>query len=963
MNNFKLLIFLLIFTFIKVGYTQNPYYFTIGEKELSGAEVYSVIETKEEVIYVATDIGLFKYEKNKFILIDSPKEQIRNSLFNLIQNKNGDIFCSNLDGQIFSVKNKELHLFATLPKESISINTFIKFDNQDNLIALTKDCFRVTKDSIYLIKKSTPAKSGYKMSLNKLQNGELLIHELNSDSLSIIENGICKPYAINKYKKNRVALFSLNNQLFSNNSIGEIERYENKNLEKFIIPQVHEEIFQVKENEVWLKGNRKGVRAISNINDTVKVTSLFFEDRFISTLCVNKNTAYFGTFGQGILVVPNFDLKLCITEESGTKINDIAIDKNNNVFLVKSKKGIYHYKKNLKTIEEDANKTYANVFVFENAKVGINKNYPQLYYEAPFLIDNCAYLEYVNDAFNINEEIILFATSKGLVIKSPKVKQDTTNWKNISDCVQNFYFHRKINKRCISVVADTINSLIYVATATSVYEIDRKGEIKELVDVAGNFLCNKLIFYKEKLWCATKNKGLLVFKKGELIEKIDEKNGLINSPITQLKVNNNLLFLTNEVELQTIDLNTTQKNTYGAAEGFFGILNDIEFSKDKLWILSDKKDVKSIKLKKLIPAQQTINLYLDSITVLEKKIPIDNTINYKYNQNHFRFFLSIRSIKQKNHTTINYRIKGLENDWNTLEDNSKIEYKSLPPGNYTFESYAQYTTTKSNIITYSFKIYPPYWQEWWFYILLLICSLAITLLLFKIRIGRIKNKNKDLIEKQTLKTNLIDLELKALRSQMNPHFIFNALNSIQDLILKEETEASYDYIVLFSELVRNTLNYSNKDFIPIESELEFIEVYLKLEKLRFEDNFNYEINYNNISNILVPSLIVQPFIENALKHGLMHQEGEKRLIISFKLTDQLVCTITDNGIGRVEAKKIQKRQGNNHESFALKAIKKRLEILSNKNGDNFGYVVTDLYKNEIPSGTQIKVTIPHKSLC
>ena len=134
---------------INTFYTQTPSYFTIGEKELGGAEIYSILETKSEFLYVATDIGLFKYEKNKFISIQRNEKQIRNSLFNLRENKKGEVFCSNLSGQIFVVNGRKLDLYAEIPKESLSINTFMEFDKKGHLIVLSKHCFRVTKDSIH----------------------------------------------------------------------------------------------------------------------------------------------------------------------------------------------------------------------------------------------------------------------------------------------------------------------------------------------------------------------------------------------------------------------------------------------------------------------------------------------------------------------------------------------------------------------------------------------------------------------------------------------------------------------------------------------------------------------------------------------------------------------------------------------------------------------------------------------
>ncbi|MGB1041403.1 MAG: tetratricopeptide repeat-containing sensor histidine kinase, partial [Flavobacteriales bacterium] len=246
-------------------------------------------------------------------------------------------------------------------------------------------------------------------------------------------------------------------------------------------------------------------------------------------------------------------------------------------------------------------------------------------------------------------------------------------------------------------------------------------------------------------------------------------------------------------------------------------------------------------------------------------------------------------------------------------------------------------------------------------------SVIVLGLLFYIfnRLKLISKKNKELDEaymllEESKKYELAASNLKALKSQMNPHFIFNSLNSIQDLIIKNEKETSYDYIVLFAELVRSSLNNSNNDFIPIEEEIEFLEVYLKLEKLRFGEEFNYEIITNEVDDIYIPSLIIQPFLENALLHGLMHKKGDKKLTIEFKLDKELTCIITDNGVGRKEAKRIKDRRGNSHESFAMNSIKERLELLSERFNNNYEFKVEDLFEYDIPTGTRIILSIPFK---
>ncbi len=959
MNTLKRHILFLLIISSSTLFSQQPYYFTIGEKELSGAEIYSILETQDELLYVATDIGLFKHEKNKFVSIESPKEQIRSSLFNLIENKKGEVFCSNLSGQIFIVNDKKIDLFSELPKDSLSMNTFINFDKDGNLIALSKDCYKVTKDSIYLIKQNKKGGNSFNSGLSKLYNGELLFFTKNNDTVFSIQNNSLKYFSLikKKYAGSR-CYFLLKNQLVEVFN----DFYSSSFSNTTVNPKPDEAYFQMNENEIWGLGKKGGIRVMSIVNDTLKVTNSFFNDLFISTISKRGKNTYLGTFGKGVLVIPNHHLSSNIIEKTKDRINDIAVDNDNNVFFAKVKKGIYHYKNGVKPIDENSKNNYASVFILKDvANVGISKQFPHLYYEASFLVDNCSDVRYIKDICSLNNSTLLFATNSGVVLKSSNEKQDTSNWSRYSNCSLHYFFNKTINDRCISIAADPINNNFYVATASSVFQLNNKNKT-ELLHLDKRFSCNRLIFHQNKLWCATKNNGILVFEHGKLTQQLNKGNGIISNSITEIRIKDNILYLTDEKQIQSLNLITNDSKVFGAEDGFSGVINDIELSHNKLWVLSDKTHVKSIQVNKLKISKDTLFLYLDSITVSEVKIDNTKTQKFNYKQNHFIFYETVRNIKYKDHAVVKYRIKGLENKWNSTEvNNGRIEYKSLPPGEYTFESFAVATNKKSKLQSFSFSILHPYWSQWWFYLIILLIVLITAFILFKIRIESIKKKNKDLIVKKTLETNLIDSELKALRSQMNPHFIFNALNSIQDLILKEETDASYDYIVLFSELVRNTLNYSNKDFIPIESELEFIAVYLKLEKLRFEEDFNFKVNYKGTKNILVPSLIVQPFIENALKHGLLHQFGEKKLIIDFELSDLLICTIIDNGIGRVESQKIQERQGNIHESFAIEAIGKRLEILRSQHGESIGFEVIDLYKEGKPTGTKIKLVIPFKN--
>ncbi|MBL4705021.1 MAG: histidine kinase, partial [Flavobacteriales bacterium] len=310
--------------------------------------------------------------------------------------------------------------------------------------------------------------------------------------------------------------------------------------------------------------------------------------------------------------------------------------------------------------------------------------------------------------------------------------------------------------------------------------------------------------------------------------------------------------------------------------------------------------------------------------------------------------------KYKNEISYVYQLEGAEISWqeNTYEHNI-IEYKSLSPGSYTFKAKAVCRENQSEILSYSFVITAPYWQRWWFIAAIFGLVLLIVFYFFSRRMKRQRIEAKRKIELNASK-------LTAIQSQMNPHFIFNALNSIQDLVLKQDVENSYNYITKFANLVRSTLSYSEMDFIDFESELKLIDLYLTLEKLRFKEDLVFKIEQGEIDDILVPPMLIQPFIENALVHGLLHRKGLKNINIQFELKKELHCIITDNGIGRKKSREINERQRKDHESFSVIAIKKRFEILQENFGGSLGFEYTDLEENGKCIGTQVTLRIPYR---
>ena len=218
--------------------------------------------------------------------------------------------------------------------------------------------------------------------------------------------------------------------------------------------------------------------------------------------------------------------------------------------------------------------------------------------------------------------------------------------------------------------------------------------------------------------------------------------------------------------------------------------------------------------------------------------------------------------------------------------------------------------------------------------------------------------------KAELQQQATELEMQALRAQMNPHFIFNCLSSINRFILKNESETASDYLTKFSRLIRMVLNNSTKQLIILEDELEMLRLYLDLERLRFKNSFDYSITFFNnfdAASIFLPPLLLQPFAENAIWHGLMHKEGQGVLEVAFELRNNMLnCYITDNGVGRKKAEALKSKSSDKQKSMGMEITAERLALL-NKDVEQTIITVEDLVDSEgDAAGTRVTIKISYR---
>ncbi|MEP6676915.1 MAG: histidine kinase, partial [Ferruginibacter sp.] len=347
------------------------------------------------------------------------------------------------------------------------------------------------------------------------------------------------------------------------------------------------------------------------------------------------------------------------------------------------------------------------------------------------------------------------------------------------------------------------------------------------------------------------------------------------------------------------------------------------------------------------------NVLLTGFMVNNKNVNWDSSrsVSLNYNENNILIRWALPDYGNPLHNLYYIKLNGIDADWRYIGNTGDVQYANLSPGKYTVQLKAATANgnPSRNIITVKFTILSPFWKTWWF---LLLISLIIALLIYQLVSRRIKKLKRE----AALKQQLSELEMKALRAQMNPHFIFNSLNSIQECIVSKDTDAAYTYLSQFSKLVRRVLENSGKATVTLKEELELMQWYLSLEQLRFTDEFKFSIE-NNYSNpqVEIPSMIIQPFIENALWHGLAHKRGEK--ILRLEVEDEnngIKISITDNGIGRKAASVLSRRP--DKQSMGLSITKERLRNYSAASSVEINDLMDE---NGGATGTKVIIHLPY----
>ena len=345
-------------------------------------------------------------------------------------------------------------------------------------------------------------------------------------------------------------------------------------------------------------------------------------------------------------------------------------------------------------------------------------------------------------------------------------------------------------------------------------------------------------------------------------------------------------------------------------------------------------------------------------------LPNMRELRLNHNQNQLEFSYSLLEFWDQNFTVTEWKMDGLNMDWVApIPDANKFKAKFIPPlspGTYVFRVRAKVGKEewRKQEAALTIVIAPPFWQARWFWIIIIGSVIAIALFFYIRHIISKKQKEK---EKAIHEKELIELEAKALRAQMNPHFVFNSLNSIKSLINKNENETAANYLTTFSKLIRTLFQNSDKREVSLYEEVETCKLYTQLEKMRFGDKvqFIFDIDEEvDLKDFKVPALILQPFIENAIWHGLIPKETGGSVKISVKKSNGAVqCIIDDNGVGRIQSKQFKPQHEATYQSKGIGLTQSRLELDKLLNDREEAISIIDKEdSNGKPEGTKVIIT-------
>ncbi len=973
------------------GYAQNPIikHYSVNQG-LPSSECYWTIQDSKGYLWVATDAGVVKYDGYKFTTYNSAKGLPDNTVFKIHEDHHGRIWFAGFSGRMayYSYDTDSIYGIEANDKLDVITHHFpvdFTFDEKDNLYVsiFNKGYIRANYPRYKVDEHYYPADTNYyikKVGKNGIIYGSIMpeailtingFEKKNPRPISfplITENtkhlkqapllifALTFHFHVIQYNDSTV-LFSSENELVS------VTDHSQKFLYRRLFdPTYSNRIFSMyKDHQNYLWVNKKGSGSCVYVGLNLAQPLYHFLDGLsVTSVTEDRDHGYWlTTLEDGLFYIPSIKFHYInqIQNGSANKIFSIALLKNNLHFLssdftlasfdIKTQK----IKGNEKLILAGSYIAVADtsLIVCQGWSFIMHGNKKVFFYE---MINGKYFNVRLKRGQNYNDKFFLGFTNGDIFLVNKNTGEVTDDQHIVRDLPRIFSVHLKNNEMWIG----TKNGL-YNWKNNKIHFLGKEHPLfaSRIEDIASN---------GDTLFFATRGYGLISVYHNKIIKQYTEADGLASNMTRCVTIgkNGNIWVGTNRGISR---LKKTGKNyvlsTLSVLTGLVSNeVNQIVEHEKSLYIATNG-GLEVIDVEDFYGSGKKIDIYIEEFRINGDVFSPQNIYALEHNQNYVSISYKGISVRSEGQLKYKYRLEGLDNKW-TYTKNIYVQYTTLPPGNYKFVVYVidEDGKTSSDPATVSFIIGQPYWKTWWFILTVIGSVFVLAYYFYRQRINSIRQKEK---EKTEYNKKITESELKALRAQMNPHFMFNAINSIQNFVLKNDSRSAQKYLTKFARLIRSVLENSKHELVWLSKEVEALELYIELEALRASFSFDYEVIIDdslNATDLFIPPMIIQPYIENAILHGIVPlTERRGKLMVKFSLEGSaLKCIVDDNGIGRILANEIKLRKQQSHQSMGMNVTQDRITILNQQTHNMLASVVVlDKVVEGIAMGTTVEISI------
>jgi Histidine kinase/Two component regulator propeller len=960
-----LFVFILLMTNYHSINSQNPNAIVINKLNgLPSNEVYNIFQDSKGFIWIAHNEGLSKYDGYQFFNFQN-KLQTSKAGTLIQEDQYGRIWYENFDGYLYYVEHDSLHIL----KQNTSPGFFHYGIVENHIYVLQNNGIDVFNLKNLQIIKTLPLQKD-ELAFTHATKKNFYVY--NHNDLYRINNLSFEFELINYYGKTQLTkhgvLFSDDTHiLMYGNDVNDKYCYAtnentyapkfNHNIQDFI------QAASYIDHSIWFC-TTKGVYAFGDEGQILNQSKPYFKDKSISCAIKDREgNFWFSSTNEGILFVPDLKSNLFKSKFKIKKIarydNKIIAGTENSellsIDLPTNHIEILHKNDHNKSIDflrldaQDKTIYYASKD-FGEYKL-LNKQHHR--YELA-----------IKDFFKISNKYYAYAASGVCGLFAINKTKDSL-WDNSIACrnMQNangFYSSQPISKvRGKAIAFDSVSKTIYYATHSQLYAAS-PSSIEAVQYQNNSLLISQLQQYKNEIYALSTQGNLfkIINKNIIPIDPLKHLESVIT--IKKIKIVSHYLFIISNSDVYWSNLTENVKKIYKLNLTKQNEITDIDIYKDQVVLASDG----NLLFEKLDTAEtKNANplFYLHTIKINNKAYDLNIENTFDYLQNNISIDFHILSFKTDSKFPLHYKIN--DGPWELLAQESRqLLLSSLSPNQYTIQfKLGEINNNQFQSTSIYFEIKKPWWQRWWAYTVFGGLAALLFFGIYRWQTSRLQKKNALLEEKLVLEKNLRTYTLKSIKAQMNPHFFYNALNTIQAFIYDDDKRNASTYLSKFSKLTRTILEMSEKETVTLLEEIEALKLYLDIEKARFTNDFEYTVKINpelDLEFIKIPSMLIQPYVENAVKHGLLHKKELKKLDITFKRIDSdLIINIEDNGIGRQKSEELNKIKNSGHQSFATEANLKRLNLLNNnaKLGIEF---IDKRDRHDNATGTIVVIKIP-----